>query len=71
MEIRHHTPEMAQGLLKRAREELRIKEHQEMLERYYKYMITQGFSWDSVYTNLSRALLFLKYSLLYVSRYNV
>ena len=61
MEIRHHRASTIQALLERIRKELKVKEHLEMIERYYKYMVTQGYSLGTIYNRLNRALLFLKY----------
>ncbi len=54
-------PSTIQALLGRVRKELKVKDHIEMLERYYKYMKAQNYSLDTIYTRLNRALLFLKY----------
>ena len=61
MEIRHHTESSIQALLSRARRELKVREHLEMLERFHKYMRTQGYSLDTIYVHLNRSLLFLNY----------
>ena len=61
MEIRHHNESTIQALLKRARKEIKIKEHLEMLERYHKYMRVQGHTLGTIYTNLNKSLLFLNY----------
>ena len=61
MEIRHHTESSIQALLSRARRELKVREHLEMLERFHKYMRTQGYSLDTIYIHLNRSLLFLNY----------
>jgi len=47
--------------MKRARKELRVGEHYQMLERMHKYFLSQGYSPDSIYLYLNRALLFLEY----------
>ena len=61
MEIRHHTESSIQVLLSRARRELKIREHLEMLERLHRWMKAQGYSPDTIYLYLNRSLLFLNY----------
>jgi len=61
MEIRHHMLLSIQALLERVKEELKVMDHIEMIERLYKYMKAQNYFSDTIYTHLNRALLFLKY----------
>ncbi len=61
MEIKHHTESTIQALLSRARKELRIREHLEMFERFYRWMKVQNYSPDTIYLYLNRSLLFLSY----------
>jgi len=61
MEIRHHTESTIQALLNRARREVKVREHLEMLERFHKYMRAQGYSLDTIYVYLNKSLLFLNY----------
>ncbi|RLF18256.1 MAG: hypothetical protein DRZ82_08575 [Thermoprotei archaeon] len=58
MEIRHHTESSIQTLLNRARREVKVKEHLEMLERFHKYMRAQGYSLDTIYVYLNRECVF-------------
>ncbi len=49
------------ALMSRAKRELKIIEHYQMFERMYKHFLSQGYSPDSIYLYLNRALLFLEY----------
>jgi len=61
MEIRHHTESTIQALLDRAKREIKVKEHLEMLEKFHKYMRAQGYSLDTIYVYLNKSLLFIEY----------
>ncbi len=61
MEIRHHTESSIQALLSRAKREIKVREHLEMLERHHKYMRAQGYSLDTIYIYLNKSLLFIEY----------
>jgi len=60
MEIRHHTINIVKRLINRARVELEERFY-DVLKSYYKYVVSIGHSIDTVYVELSKCLVFLKY----------